>query len=238
MGPYSFNRPGGLYHTMLEPITQFPIKGVIWYQGESDAVHADMYDILMEKLIACWRSKWQDPLLPFLFVQLAPFGVCLECTNDKYALIRKQQEKVAHTVPGTGMISIMDIGSYYDIHPKEKMEVGRRLALLARGQVYGEDILCQSPCLTTAKRGFRQITLHFAHGTALHIEAGNTYWRITQDSKPVVLLSVSTCDDTIILETSPLSAAPVTVSLGNEDYAEIHIYNGAGLPVCPFEVTI
>ena len=147
MGPWSINRPGGLYHQMLEPLIPFSIKGVLWYQGESDACHADIYDKLMEALITCWRKKWQDDF-PFLFVQLAPFGRWLQCDSTNYCETRAKQELVSKTIPNTGMISIMDIGSYYDIHPKKKMEVGRRLALLARGQVYGEEILYQSPELT------------------------------------------------------------------------------------------
>ena len=151
LGPYHINRPGGLYHMMLEPLHSFPIKGVIWYQGESDAGHADIYDTLLETLITDWRQKWNDDF-PFLFVQLAPFGIWLECTSENYSVVREKQQLVSDTVPNTGMVSIMDIGSYYDIHPKEKMEVGRRLALLARGKVYGEDILCESPRLINAEK--------------------------------------------------------------------------------------
>ncbi|MBS7303965.1 MAG: hypothetical protein KIG50_07500 [Lachnospiraceae bacterium] len=78
LGPYNINRPGGLYHLMLEPLTLFPVKGALWYQGESDSGpgHAEIYDILMERLITFWRRKWNDDF-PFLFVQLAPFGVWL-----------------------------------------------------------------------------------------------------------------------------------------------------------------
>ena len=143
-GPWSINRPGGLFHQMLEPLIPFAIKGALWYQGESDACHADIYDRLLTALISCWREKWNDPF-PFLFVQLAPFGRWLECDSTNYCKVRAKQELVSKSVPDTGMVSLMDIGSYYDIHPKKKMEVGRRLALLARGLVYGESILCESP---------------------------------------------------------------------------------------------
>ncbi|MCD7724423.1 MAG: sialate O-acetylesterase [Clostridiales bacterium] len=174
MGPYNINRPGGLYHQMLEPLIPFAIKGVLWYQGESDACHADLYDKLMTSLITWWRGKWQDEL-PFLFVQLAPFGVWLACDSKGYAIVRKKQELVSKTVPHTGMASIMDIGAYYDIHPKQKMEVGRRLALLARGKVYGEDILCESPEYLSAVRERTEsakssalITLSFTNCGSLH----------------------------------------------------------------------
>lgn len=149
MGPWSINRPGGLYHQMLEPLIPFAFQGVLWYQGESDAYHADLYDQLLTALITCWRQKW-DASFPFLFVQLAPFGRWLQCDSSNYCKVREKQALVSKTVPNTGMVSVMDIGSYYDIHPKAKMEVGRRLALLARGMVYGETLLCQSPELISA----------------------------------------------------------------------------------------
>ena len=119
MGPYNINRPGGLYHQMLEPLIPFAIKGAVWYQGETDAGHADIYDKLMTAMITFWREKWNDQF-PFLFVQLAPFGVWLACDSKGYTQVRKKPEMVSKTVPRTGMVSIMEIGSYYDIHPKLK----------------------------------------------------------------------------------------------------------------------
>lgn len=237
MGPYNINRPGGLYHRMLEPLTRFSIKGVLWYQGESDAYHADMYDILLGTLIQSWRRKWNDNF-PFLFVQLAPFGVWLECTSDHYTLVREKQELVSHTVPNTGMVSIMDIGSYYDIHPKEKMEVGRRLALLARGKVYGEDILCESPCILSTARKGQDIILIFDHCKELHTGSGQNDFMLQQNNTILTLDSMTLTQNTITLSSSALSDEPVEVSLGFADYAQIHIYNEAELPILPFSLVI
>lgn len=175
LGPWSINRPGGLYHQMLEPLIPFSIKGVLWYQGESDAYHAEMYDDLFSTMIKCWREKWNDNF-PFLFVQLAPFGKWIHCVSDRYHEVRAKQEYVSKTIPDTGMVSIMDIGSYYDIHPKKKIEVGRRLALLARGKVYQEDILCESPELTNAKRGMNsnELLITFDHCQQLQLTSLDT----------------------------------------------------------------
>ena len=145
MGPWHHYRPGGLYETMIRKAAPFPVKGFLWYQGESDTGHADIYDRTMEALLRCFRDTWQDEDLPFLYVQLAPFGHWLECTNDHYADLRAAQERASKQLSKAWMASIMDLGSYEDIHPKLKMEVGRRLALLALGHVYGQDVLCDPP---------------------------------------------------------------------------------------------
>lgn len=237
LGPYHINRPGGLYHMMLEPLHSFPIKGVIWYQGESDAGHADIYDTLLETLITDWRQKWNDDF-PFLFVQLAPFGIWLECTSENYSVVREKQQLVSDTVPNTGMVSIMDIGSYYDIHPKEKMEVGRRLALLARGKVYGEDILCESPRLINAEKTDTRITLTFHHCKNLSANGGQNDFVVIQNDEIREITELSITNNQIHITVNHLTESPVTIKLAQADYAEIHIFNEANLPICPFAITI
>lgn len=232
MGPYNINRPGGLYHQMLEPLIPFSIKGVLWYQGESDACHAEIYDRLLAALISFWRRKWNDDF-PFLFVQLAPFGVWLECDSSRYTEVRARQELVSHTVPNTGMVSIMDIGSYYDIHPKQKMEVGRRLALLARGKVYGEEILCESPALEQASRRDDTITLTLSHADGLHGDPFSSFL-LLQDGQECPIDNILVQEHQIILQAKALSSAPCTVQFAWADYAEVHIRNEAGLPIRPF----
>jgi sialate O-acetylesterase len=243
MGPYNFNRPAGLYHTMLSKLIPFPIKGALWYQGESDSAdRAPYYDKLLTGLIEDWRREWNDPF-PFLQVQLAPFGEWLDCNSAGYALVREKQETVADTVPDVYLASIMDIGSYYDIHPKEKMEVGRRLALLARGHVYGEQgLVCDAPRAVSATlNGSGQIDVAFQHAEGLTIDGQKSDWSITVNGQEILPTDTTVQGSHIILTLpQPVtdSSTPLYVSLGHKDYAEIHIHNVSGLSVMPFHLKI
>ena len=266
MGPYSINRPGGLFHEMLEPLIPFAIKGVLWYQGESDVIHAEMYDILLSSLVQYWRMRWDDDF-PFLFVQLAPFGKWLQCDAIRYHILRERQEMVSENLSNTGMVSIMDIGSFYDIHPKKKLEVGRRLALLARGKVYGEDILCESPKIQdiSLNDSRTEISLVFSHcknlsvkeldtkplNVPMEIENTKEYpfskiisneriksFCVEQNGKRILIHEIIIADNKIVLSIDELDKLPYTVSLGYADYAEINVVNEIGLPIKPFCKTI
>ncbi len=240
MGPYNTNRPSGLYHTMLQPLTSYPIKGVIWYQGESDAGElANTYDQLMRGLIEDWRREWGIDF-PFLMVELAPFGKWLECTNEGYLEVRRQQRKVADEMQAVYLASIMDLGAYYDIHPKEKLEVGRRLALLALGHVYDIDTACEAPRVSRAELAHDQIRITFDHAQSLTVttqendfvvRGGDTELAITEVRAEGAALYLT-------LNEAPAAGAQITVSLGWDDYAVIHIHNEAGLCVAPFCVAV
>ncbi len=243
MGPYHMNRPCGLYHTMLSGLIPFSIKGILWYQGESDAGdYAFMYDKLLTGLIESWRKLWNDNL-PFLIVQLAPFGEWLDCDNKGYALVREKQAAVAKTVPDVYLAGIMDLGNYYDIHPKEKMEVGRRLALLARGHIYGEkDLLCDAPeALCAALLNKRQILITFSHAARMDIGPKPSSWNVRAGDRDIKPADVTAKGSSLILtlpEDVPDGFVSLSVSLGDADYAEIYIRNSAGLSALPFNLKI
>ena len=167
MGPKHFCRPGGLYESMVKAVAPYGIRGVIWYQGESDGdAHPETYETLFPALIADWRRLWGREL-PFLFVQLAPFERWMQCTGERYGIVRAAQQHTADTVPGTAMAVTTDVGMQYDIHPKKKQPLGRRLALLAENKVYGEkDVLCEAPALTGLTVADGALTLTFAHAGA------------------------------------------------------------------------
>ncbi len=258
VGPYHTARPGRLYHQMLEKIIPYGMQGVLWYQGESDENHAEIYDKLFSAMIRCFRDSFGQEL-PFVFVQLAPFGRWLEASGEKYPELRRRQEAVSKTVPGVHMVSIMDLGMYEDIHPKQKMEVGERLALLARGKVYGENLLCESPEVMGGKRTQEGIRLSFANtGDGLWEskeepeaeeeaavpsvltgpEEMNEGFVIIQGGVRVPVDEVVLDGNEILLRASGLKDAPCQVSFAQVPYIKVRIFNSADLPMKPFSCEV
>lgn len=234
LGPYHHYRPAGLYEEMLKHLAPFSIKGVLWYQGESDADHGELYEKTFTALIRDWRELWQDEL-PFLFVQLAPFGKWLHIDGENYPVIRECQDLVSKKVKNTGMVSIMDLGMYEDIHPKQKIEVGERLALLARGKIYGEEILCESPEFVNAERNGNNLTLHFLYtGKSLMIK-GNAIKSLTvKQGGNMLEIKEFVIDTKVTLTFELLSEEPVEISFAKAPYCEVNLFNEAGLPAKPF----
>ena len=244
MGPYHHYRPSGLYHTMIEKLAPFSLKGILWYQGESDSGHADIYDQTMTALIQCYRDTFQDADLPFLFAQLAPFRVWLDCIGDHYEIVRQMQDNVSKAIPHTGMISLMDLGMYEDIHPKFKREVGERFALLARGTVYGENILCESPEVISTSLNHNSITLtctNFGKGLTSDAEPAREF-SLSVNGKNIEILQCDVKESEINLSfdysVDKTLSASFTLSYCYQPYCNGNIWNSAGLPLKPFHQII
>lgn len=161
--------PGSLYKTMVSEVKYLTCRGVIWYQGCSDDVHAPLYARLFSALIDCWRHDHGERL-PFIFAQLAPFGSWMECVGTHYPEVRRQQAEVARTVPEVYMVSTSDAGCEVDIHPKYKKPVGRRMALQALDKIYGIPTLSDAPALFSAERKGEEILLAFLGGKGLYVK--------------------------------------------------------------------
>ena len=128
------NRPSALFNGMVNPVTSFRIKGIIWYQGEDDAGEASSYRRKFESMITDYRKKWKKPDLPFIFVQTSYYKLSHEKNYpDQWKAIREAQ---CTTLPNTGMVESMDIGDPYDVHPRNKKAFGERLAIQALRIVY------------------------------------------------------------------------------------------------------
>lgn len=242
MGPYHAWRPHGLFHTMIEKVAPLQLKGVLWYQGESesDEVKSPIYDQAFRALTDCWRDTWNDPELPFFTVQLAPFKTWLGCFGDLYPSVRESQERAAKTIPGVYMTSIMDLGMYEDIHPKEKKEIARRLALLALQHLYHVPIDGENPGLLQAIRRSNQLIFWFDHtADGLWIDGDMLHaLTLTQNGQPLTPANVETQDDKLILTFDALSSETIEAAFAWSAYCKVNLYNSENLPVKPFRCTM
>ncbi|MBR2264975.1 MAG: hypothetical protein IJ917_11690 [Firmicutes bacterium] len=251
--PLHYWRPCGLYHTMLQKIMPYTLRGFIWYQGCSDEFHPDLHQKMLSAVIHQWRKDFQDEELPFLLVQLAPFEWWLGNGGEKYPELRAQQLKCADMEENVYAASIGDAGMRYDIHPKYKRKPGERLGLLALQHVYDLPVQGEAPRAVAAKAVGDQVEISFANGAGLHLEQPtNGGWDepITKDPQEGLLNTLKTVpegvvsaqiqDDKLILKLT-VDGAPVlpeTVSFAWEPYYEIDLYNKEGLPAFPFQLKV
>lgn len=157
-----------LWNSMIFPLLPYPIRGVIWYQGEANAKRAEKYETLLSSMITAWRKSWNRGDFPFLIVQLADFNNDPEGpTGTSWARLRDAQTAVADKVPQCGVAVTLGLGDAEDIHPQRKMEVGERLAKLARKIAYGQDVPCSGPVLQMAQSTGKEMELTFqsVHGS-------------------------------------------------------------------------
>ncbi|PYI53080.1 sialate O-acetylesterase [Paenibacillus flagellatus] len=146
-GPKAPQRPAGLYRSMLRTVIPYGIRGVVWYQGESNCTPEDAhaYRFWLQTLMHSWREEWNIPELPFLVVQLPSFRPGGDPTGETWAVLRESQQAAADAVPGTGLVVTIDCGDERDIHPTAKRPVAERLAAAARAVVYGEEAKWSAP---------------------------------------------------------------------------------------------
>lgn len=231
--------PGGnqntatvLYNGMIAPLLPYAIKGVIWYQGESNNGKALEYQTLFPRMISDWRQKWGQGEFPFLFVQIAPF-------NGMSPEIREAQLVSWKKTPSTAMVVTTDVGDAGNIHPKMKEPVGARLALAARALAYGEKIEYSGPVYAShAVRGGKVI-LSFDHiGGGLVAKDGplKGFTIAGADAKFVPATSELQGDKVIV--SSSEVANPVAVRYGWANVPDVNLFNKEGLPATPFRTDI
>ena len=231
---------GYLYDRMIAPLTAMEIKGVIWYQGESNSRYAAEYPALMSQLIGGWRKAWDQDRLPFLMMQLVNFDSppCSWYHPGGFGELRAAQQTVANTVPDTGLAIGIDIGIPGNIHPPDKQDVGKRLALIALKQVYGQDVVASGPKLTMGRFQGRKVVLVFDSG-------GSGQKLVLKDITPksfelagaggqFVSATAEVQQNEIIL-TAPSVSAPQKVRYAWADNPSVSLVNTAALPAAPFE---
>ncbi len=231
-------KPLGLYNGMIAPLLNYRIKGVIWYQGESNAEKPDEYHKLFSALINDWRKNWDQGDFPFLYVQLPNF---MEAKDQPYesnwAKLREDQLKTL-AVPNTGMAVAIDIGEWNDIHPLNKQDVGRRLALAARKVAYGEkDVVYSGPIYKDMEIKGNKIILTFTNTDGgLVVKGGGNlnHFAICGADKKFVWADAKIEGDKVIVWNDNIPN-PVAVRYAWADNPEgANLYNKEGLPASPF----
>lgn len=236
-GPNSL--PTLLYNGMIAPLIPFPIKGAIWYQGESNAAQAYQYRQHFRMLIEDWRSKWDIGDFPFLFVQLANFmNPVDQPAESAWAELREAQD-LTLSLPNTGMASAIDIGEADDIHPRNKQDVGYRLALEALRITYDRDIVSTGPRYESMELKGNEVFIRFSRtGDGLLIRDKYQYikgFTIADSDGEFHWAKAELVDPSTVKVYAPGVSNPVAVRYGwanNPDQA--NLYNSEGLPTNPF----
>jgi sialate O-acetylesterase len=228
--------PAGLYNGMLAPILPYGIKGVIWYQGESNAGRAYQYRRLFPLMIRNWRADWGQGEFPFLFVQLAAFGPNPQTIGESdWAELREAQLMTASNTPRTAMAVAIDVGAYDDIHPRNKQPVGARLALAARAVAYGERLAYSGPVYESMKIEADKVVLSFKHsGAGLVARGGPLKGFIIAGDDKVWREATAVIKGNRVVVSGAGITKPVAVRYAWAKYPECNLFNVEGLPATPF----
>jgi sialate O-acetylesterase len=228
------NRPTVLYNAMIHPLIPYAMQGAIWYQGESNADRAYQYRELFPLMIRDWRKAWNRDF-PFYFVQLANY---MERKNEPqesdWAKLREAQLQTLN-LENTGMAVIIDIGDAKDIHPKNKQEVGRRLALAAEANTYKQKNDFSGPIYRGYKIEGNKIKLSFNYAEGLKSNDGKALTGFAIAGPDHVFhWANAVIEGSEVVVNSPEIKFPVAVRYAWANNPECNLHNGANLPASPF----
>jgi len=233
-------QPTALYNGMVHALVPFAIRGAIWYQGESNRGEGMMYYEKMKALIKGWRKVWGQGDFPYYFVQLAPYRYVRNREDIKSPQLLPEiweAQTATLELPNTGMAVTVDIGNINDIHPRNKQDVGKRLALWALAKVYGKGkIVYSGPLYKSMKAEGDKIRLSFDHvGSGLVSRDGEelSWFTIAGEDKEFVEAKAIIDGDTVIVSSDEVKK-PVAVRFGWDELAEPNLSNKEGLPASPF----
>ena len=225
--------PGMLWNGMIAPLTPFPIRGVIWYQGESNSAlaRAPLYQRVFSTMIEDWRHEWGVGDFPFLFVQISNFK---SNETEDWAELREQQLKTL-ALRNTAMAVTIDIGNPDNVHPTDKVDVGLRLARAARALSYGENVAYTGPVFRQATPEGNAIRVWFDHPSkGLAAKGGElTGFEVASADGRFVAATAKIDGDTIVVS-SDAAPAPLYVRYGWANSPQCNLFDGEGLPASPF----
>ncbi|MBC2593885.1 sialate O-acetylesterase [Ruficoccus amylovorans] len=234
-GPDSRNRPSTLFNGMVHPLIPYAISGFIWYQGEHNAFRSTEYASLFKTMITQWRRDFDQGDLPFYFVQLPNRDLESDGSRVAWAALRLEQAK-ALDLPNTGMAVTFDVGDSRDTHPKNKLDVGRRLAWIALARTYGKDIPYASPMLKNVQVEGSTLRLSFDSPDGLQLREGVLPAFEIAGSDGFYYVAHVRLSGNAVLLSSPSVKQPVAARYAWSNDPPVSLYSQAGLPAAPFSI--
>lgn len=227
----------GQYNSLISPLTNSPLKGVLWYQGEADAYNPGIYKTLFPIMINSWRREFDNPTLPFIFVQLPNY---IAPANNDWAGIRQVQQTVRNTISNTGMAVIIDLGDSLNIHPTNKMPVGDRLSKIALNIVYGKNIDASAPVFSSAVKSGNSITVSFADAQKGLMSKDGAALREFEvaGADSVYKPAVSVINGQTITVTCSTVLLPAAIRYAWKNNPNVNLFGSNGFPVAPFKSKI
>lgn len=230
------NQPSALYNAMVAPVINYTIKGIVWYQGESNSGKAAEYAKLQPAQINDWRNKWRQANIPFLWVQLPNFmDASYIPAESQWAELREAQLK-SLSVTNTAMAVAIDLGEWNDIHPDNKKDVGERLALAAMKIAYGEELVYSGPLFKSATIEGNKISISFTHtgsGLMANDHEELRAFAIAGADKKFVWAKAAIEGEKVIVWNDEITS-PLYVRYAWADNPDVNLYNKEGLPAAPF----
>ncbi len=236
MGCINPFRPAGLYECMLKRVMPYTLRGFLYYQGESDDHKPLLYDRLLSELIMKWRRDWEDYSLPFLMVQLPMHRYEADPDFRHWCLIREAQMKVFQTVKNTGLAVILDCGEFNEIHPKDKLPVGERLALQAMWLVYRTRSESEvfGPVFRSAVPRGDSVELHFDHAAGGFEIRGGSGFEVAGEDGSFYPAAVRIAENGNLLVAAGEVPKPRCVRYCWTNYGPVNYFGKNGLPMAPF----
>jgi len=224
--------PGMLWNGMIAPLTPFAIRGVIWYQGESNSalVRAPLYQRVFSAMIEDWRKQWGVGDFPFLYVQISNYR---STPQEDWATLREQQLRTL-ALRNTAMAVTIDIGNPDNVHPTDKLDVGLRLARAARALTYGEAVEYTGPLFRQATPEGNAIRAWFDHAKGLNAKGGTVTGFEVAGKDAKFAPATATIEGATVVATSPDVAEPLFVRYGWANSPQCNLFDGEGLPASPF----
>lgn len=238
-----WREPSVLFNGMINPVIPYGIKGVLWYQGESNVAYANEYYQLFSSMIQSWRNKWNlNKIFPFYFVQIASFGYS---NLDEAAQLREAQYQVMQNIPKTGMVVTVDLGNMNNIHFTHKKEVGDRLALIALANNYGsKKIIFKGPECKKAYGDNEKVIVEFKSSKSVLTMKGDTLsgfeigYNLQGNDSIVFITASSKIDGNKVIIWNEKVKHPVEVRYAWLLAGDANLFNKEGLPAFPFRMKI